>query len=337
MVQSRRESLKGAQDRCEHAGLWFDCFLETQARDDVEARRRHVESVIAISEPRIYEAFFRRWVKQLEEMGALTSKASVMGRMIVGLGSESPIETGITLHKTYGVPYIPGSAIKGLLSSFTRREVIGWESGSPAARYVFGETEEAGAIHFFDALYIPKSGKDGKPLAADVMTPHHSDYYGGGAKPPADWDSPTPVPFLCATGEYLIAIQGEASWVGSLFEILKYALLEYGIGGKTAAGYGRLALNFTPPAKNTLSEVIVSRYDFQKNADSTLILETEEGEKTFIFKKKDRNKIFSERFLALEKKEGQSVIAQWRERTEEKDGKNEKKLIIESVALPEEK
>lgn len=35
-------------------------------------------------------------------------------RMVVGLGNPSVYETSITLHHIYGIPYIPGSAIKGV-------------------------------------------------------------------------------------------------------------------------------------------------------------------------------------------------------------------------------
>ncbi len=41
-------------------------------------------------------------------------------RLVIGLGSESVYETGLTLHHIYGFPYIPGSAIKGV----TRHHVV---------------------------------------------------------------------------------------------------------------------------------------------------------------------------------------------------------------------
>lgn len=39
-------------------------------------------------------------------------------RLIVGLGNPSVYETSITLHHIYGIPYIPGSAIKGVVRSY---------------------------------------------------------------------------------------------------------------------------------------------------------------------------------------------------------------------------
>ena len=41
--------------------------------------------------------------------------ATVDWRLIVGLGSENVQETNMTLHHIYGIPYIPGSAVKGVL------------------------------------------------------------------------------------------------------------------------------------------------------------------------------------------------------------------------------
>jgi len=35
-------------------------------------------------------------------------------RLIIGLGGTSPLETSITLHHTFGIPYIPGTALKGV-------------------------------------------------------------------------------------------------------------------------------------------------------------------------------------------------------------------------------
>lgn len=40
--------------------------------------------------------------------------AKIDWRLVVGLGTDNVLETGITLHHLYGVPIIPGSALKGL-------------------------------------------------------------------------------------------------------------------------------------------------------------------------------------------------------------------------------
>jgi hypothetical protein len=98
-----------------------------------------------------------------------------------------------------------------------------------------------------DALFVPGSSND-NPFLADVLTVHHASWYQG--KGPAnDHESPTPVGFLSVRPgvQLLLAVglaPGEAPetepWVDFAFTMLLEALADWGIGSKTAAGYGRL-------------------------------------------------------------------------------------------------
>lgn len=71
-------------------------------------------------------------------------------RMIVGLGTGSVYETGITLHHIYGFPYIPASAVKGLLRSYLIQNFWGNDLDSEAKAFnesksmcdIFGCPEE---------------------------------------------------------------------------------------------------------------------------------------------------------------------------------------------------
>lgn len=47
-------------------------------------------------------------------------------RLVVGLGSTSVLESSIKLHHIYGVPYIPSSAIKGVLRAYKIWELSDW-------------------------------------------------------------------------------------------------------------------------------------------------------------------------------------------------------------------
>jgi CRISPR-associated protein Cmr6 len=236
-----------------HRGLWLDKYIERQERDDVGMRAQLVREVSSISEPDIYEPFYNQWKKVLEdEHKAKTREAHTKGRMIVGLGGESVLETSIALHRTYGTPYIPGSSLKGLAASYVCN-YLGeeWQKGNESNIFniLFGDTKGAGYITFFDALYIPGTGggMQKKALYSDVITVHHQQYYQRGANisAPADWDSPIPVPFLSATGGYLIALtapdlEHSDRWLDKTFKILEYALRDIGIGAKTSSGYGRM-------------------------------------------------------------------------------------------------
>lgn len=243
-----------------HAGLWLDKYIEQQRREDVGSRTQLVKDVSSIAIPEEYTLFYKSWQKLLVEQGARCREAHAKSRMIVGLGGESVLETSITLHHTYGVPYIPGSALKGLASSYVRN-YLGpeWQKGSNAFAILFGDTEEAGYITFFDAIYIPDNKK--KPLYPDIITVHHQKYYqrGNNITAPADWDSPIPVPFLSATGSYLVALavsdpdlEEPRQWIDKTFEILQMALLDIGIGAKTSSGYGRMVLR--PEKQNKVPE-----------------------------------------------------------------------------------
>lgn len=266
---SSREKLQGINaQNSTHAGLWLDRYLPKQPERNERITSEQgtpqsalLKEVTEIVMPSEYQKFYEeRWQPALAACGAVCRKSTVQGRMIVGLGDESVLETAVTLHQTYGVPYIPGSALKGLAASYVRQQLDDpqwgewkpkdekqiWEPGT-AYRVMFGDTNEAGFITFFDALYVPGSGHvnekgDPQPLWPDVITVHHPDYYQGKDRPPADWDSPTPVPFLSATGSYLVALAGQSDWVRTVFEILRFALSEVGIGAKTSSGYGRMVL-----------------------------------------------------------------------------------------------
>jgi CRISPR-associated protein Cmr6 len=81
------------------------------------------------------------------------------------------------------------------------------------------------------------------------MTVHHQKYYMDDNVPPADWDDPIPVPFISATGKYLIALaasdmeeSNRKGWFSAIFDLLELALKEEGVGAKTSSGYGRMTL-----------------------------------------------------------------------------------------------
>lgn len=211
----------------------------------------------------IYSLAFQRRQQSLGE--AVQASLVVQGRLIVGLGGENILETGITLHHTYGVPIIPGAALKGLAAhycdqvwgakqaDFKRPEDR--EEKKPLGKYhqlLFGTTEDSGHIIFHDAWITPESlAAPHQGLILDVMTPHHGDYYMAGSTDdsigPTDFDSPTPISFLSVTGTFHIAVSCEVlgeigkKWAWLALTLLLQALSQWGVGGKTNAGYGRMA------------------------------------------------------------------------------------------------
>lgn len=54
----------------------------------------------------------------------LALDGKIEGRIVVGLGGAHVAETSITLHHIYGIPYIPGSALKGVTRHYCLRELF---------------------------------------------------------------------------------------------------------------------------------------------------------------------------------------------------------------------
>ena len=240
-----------------NASLWLDKFIneswkDGKSFDQKETAKAEIvrEVTQKIIEPPIYNDYFHKvWKLNLDSFGAKYREAKVKNRLAINLGSESVLETNIALHRVFGVPFIAGSSLKGMTAAFIR-QYGDWKKDGDFYITVFGDENNAGFITFYDALYIPETGFNKKPLYSDVMTTHHQDYYGEKKEnnqmlPPADWDGPIPVPFISATGEYLIALsapEGCEAWIELTFDILGFALATEGIGAKTSSGYGRMWL-----------------------------------------------------------------------------------------------
>jgi CRISPR-associated protein Cmr6 len=229
-----------------HAGLWLDKFLTGQdgGSEDTKPATQLVKEVSGVAEPAGYKLFYDRWLDTLAQLGVKPRPIKINGRLAIGLGRASVVETGITLHHTYGVPVIPGSGLKGLASTYADQYLANtlWQKGEKAHNALFGTTKAAGVVTFFDALPLPGQWQ----LRPDVITVHHPSYYRGENKPPADWDSPTPIPFLTVTGTFLVALQpspGAEGWEEVAYGILGHAAAELGVGAKTSSGYGRMELN----------------------------------------------------------------------------------------------
>ncbi len=250
------------KDRGQHAGLLLQRYLcedATGERGNPKQKRDLLQAAIAAAANddvrALYDAAFHRWSASLPGAPAPVDLATA-GRIIVGLGSENILETGIRLHHTYGMPIIPGSALKGVAAHYCHEL---WRATDKRFRrddgdyhrLLFGTTDDSGCIIFHDSWYVP--GSSPSPLMLDVMTPHHAKWLDGSVAP-TDFDSPTPVPFLSVSGKFRLAVSwhGPASdqatkWAELALSLLQDALADWGVGGKASSGYGRLALPPPPP------------------------------------------------------------------------------------------
>jgi CRISPR-associated protein Cmr6 len=189
---------------------------------------------------------------------------------LVGLGNPSVFETSLKLNHIYGFPYIPGSAIKGILRNYLINEYFKDSYGNGDENLalqdkgfcnIFGcpkesfyNKEHQGKIFFLDS--IPNERPE---IEKDVMTPHYGEYYKSeGKKPPADYYSPNIIDFLGVARNiefnfYIgikkkdkeIKILQNSELVDDDTPLLDYvekklikALEFQGVGAKTAVGYG---------------------------------------------------------------------------------------------------
>lgn len=171
-------------------------------------------------------------------------------RLVMGMGADHPLENGFGWHDLYGVPYLPATALKGLIRATAKLFDVPW------AEEVLGKDHdpEGGAaqtslITVFDAF--PTSWP---ALAVDIINSHHPKYYKNssedkdeGIKLPVETESPVPVCFLTieAGVTWRMRIMARKKLPVKLSEVGDLAcegLQCLGIGGKTAVGYGRMAV-----------------------------------------------------------------------------------------------
>ena len=168
--------------------------------------------------------------------------AKVDWRLIVGLGSEHVQETNMTLHHIYGIPYIPGSAVKGVLRHWWLEKDFSDKNGKISEEKalknsvflsIFGSQEQRGEVQFLDAY--PKKVQ----FAIDIMNPHFGEYYSG-TKPPTDNQNPVPINFLTVekTTFRFVFLAKDQTHLAELKSRFQEALEIKGVGAKTAVGYG---------------------------------------------------------------------------------------------------
>jgi len=226
-----------------------------------------------------------RWQSYIDALDAMYISMSIDWRMVVGLGGTSVFETDMTLHPLYGLPIIPGSALKGLTRAWVATEksdttqVSGPEGKlMPLVERILGnqpkgEFQHTGSVIFFDAILMNENFH----LTLDIMNPHYSDYYTNKDTPPSNDQNPRPVPFLTVSqAKFLFAVaplnEEHKSDAWQALQWLQEALADYGIGSKTSAGYGymREKLQYKRPEKLPVfkvGEVISGQYINTKNRD----------------------------------------------------------------------
>lgn len=205
--QDNIQELSGGQAK----GLW----LSTRR----EAKRSESPSLFEVprTDTKLMVAKQARWRKLVQDGDGHAFSMRLVERLIAGLGASHVLETGFTLDRNTGLPYLPGSTVKGLARAWGLIEVAAQlnlsvndlnplakllieneltqviheleRKGIPVSddarpyigwfQLIFGSQKQGGAVAFLDAIYYGYGSKQDAPprYVTDVMTPHYVDYY----------------------------------------------------------------------------------------------------------------------------------------------------------------
>lgn len=223
------------QDRRTGKALWTTHDLREEARSQNSEIRKDETKSDALQAATPLTDRDQETLKQLlqrqhamfgshSEMTRLQLRASSRSPFATGLGNEHPLENGFAFLNPYGLPYLPGSGIKGVLRRAAEElasgmwgESHGWgdelchtlgksQIDLSPVEVLFGKEPSSGdgdavrgALSFWDV--IPQLV--GTKLMVDIMTPHQSHYYqakadrkAGGSASPHDSGQPNPIHFL---------------------------------------------------------------------------------------------------------------------------------------------
>lgn len=168
------------------------------------------------------------------------------GRIMLGEGGNTPYSNIVLLklHPLYGVPFVPASTIKGILrscwSALYAEAEENADDNERMGNVLFGTAEEKkqeGKLIFFDVFPTKFT------LTLDIENPHYPKYYNNGGNPTDD-QNPIPIKIICMEDVTLsihLACKDKELWAKQeekIREALKQMIEIYGVGAKTALGYG---------------------------------------------------------------------------------------------------
>jgi len=215
---------------------------EWPSSTDPKKKQDLIQAIVDLRVPDFYRQALSRWKAYTGDRSRFYSfEMRLVHRLYVGLSRDNPVETGVTIAHTYGMPILPGSSLKGLARASAEYVAHGSGGLSPEAlRWMFGEggdQGEVGGLIFHDAWWC--GPPDRPPFVLEVVTPHHTEYYrGSGDVAASDTDSPVPNTQIAVQGSFLFTVEGDPGWTTVAAHLLTMGLQQWGIGGKKSSGYG---------------------------------------------------------------------------------------------------
>ncbi len=252
-------------DEIKNPSLLFEKFLSVKNFEN-DTKREGIQKLIKNDSKRFltlnpsseYVKAYQQKMQNLEiglsESGykVKTYTYKSVSPFIIGMGSPSALENGLTFNRNWGLPTIPSSAIKGVIRNYI--EFYGTEEEKKKVEKYLGSDDDehpkSGEVNFLSA-YMLETGKN--VYVTDIINNHFQPYYGAEDKeeellknPPNDWYNPNPVFFISLSKglNFNFTIVGkDEEVIEEVSEWLQRALKEIGVGAKTAVGYGRFTLD----------------------------------------------------------------------------------------------
>ncbi len=238
---------KNKKVNVKNLSLDFDKFLPIiemdKQRHDLGRIIERLKSNSSFSEiKRFLKTRRQRLLEYFEQEGyVFTGIFELKRRLLIGAGNPSAFEIGFTFMRNYGVPYIPGTAIKGAFSHYIKEELDDSHELKRNFKYIFGEDVDNGENikgHFIFLDAIPLDYEFG----VDILNNHFTEYYTG-ENPPNDWYNPVPIEYLVIeSGTFEFSIVSYDKIGKNLREDFEKEfenfLSSYGLGAKTSYSYG---------------------------------------------------------------------------------------------------
>lgn len=196
--------------------------------------------------------------------------AQLEGRLAINLADSLIQNAGICLDRLFGLPFVPGSAIKGVCRHAALEELKSASDSDLLVlfaqfRAVFGTAEndfthgelrpfrpmlQSGAENQKGAVaFLPAYPVNDVQIVVDLTNAHYPDYYRSGRTEDLSNERPQPNPFpaveVGAQFAFCVVLNGinhDLALLAAARRWLENALTVHGLGAKTASGYGWFSL-----------------------------------------------------------------------------------------------
>jgi CRISPR type III-B/RAMP module RAMP protein Cmr6 len=236
--------------------------ISDKKEDKADEKRNEICSIVSTINK--YQLFNNTWREDFNnEAQCKVFTAKLGARLIVNSSGGVLENAGLCLHRNFGCPIIPGSAVKGIArhaawcdwneekdvvkkknKALIIAEVFGFPTNENSLDAYAGELtgggcKSSGKVCFFEAYPTNKAEAE-----VDILNVHHRGYYAGETEVALDNENPILCyfPTVKAGTEFAFRVLRLGNLSDENFKQavkwLRIGLSQHGIGAKTAAGYG---------------------------------------------------------------------------------------------------